>query len=105
MKRSQTTRLAIGLWIVFGVVVWNVVFDRILVVEARRYSLAAVMAARRGAPYQAIDDWMQPAMRRGLWTASAAGGGVLLVGLFAIRWADRGARSESVGTESRSSDS
>jgi hypothetical protein len=31
-----------------------------------------------------MDDWMKPAVTRGLWIATAAGGAILLAGLVAI---------------------
>ena len=62
----RAARLARTLWILWAVVVWNVVFDRVIVVAN-------------------MDDFMRPAVARGLWIASAAGGAVLLVGLAGVR--------------------
>jgi len=43
----RTARVAVALWIALAVVVWNVVFDRVLVVAGRQYVYAATIAARR----------------------------------------------------------
>jgi hypothetical protein len=81
-------RLAQALWILWAVVVWNVVFDRVIVVAGREYLAAAYAASAAGTGvYPRMDDWMRPAVELGLWTASAASGVILLVGFLAIRWA------------------
>ena len=75
-------RIALALWIAWAVIVWNVVFDRVIVVAGRRYIAAA---AAPGAPRANMDDFMRPAVTRGLWIASAAGGAVFLTGLACVR--------------------
>lgn len=82
-------RLAAVLWIVWAIVVWNVVFDRVIVNAGRAYVRAAVAAAKSGGPYERIDDWMRPAVSRGLWIATAAGGTILIVGAIGIGFAVR----------------
>jgi hypothetical protein len=82
-------RLAVTLWIVFGVVVWNVVFDRVLVVAGREYVRSAMAAANGSGTYARIDDAMRPAVLRALGAASAAAGLIVLVGLVAVRLAAR----------------
>jgi hypothetical protein len=76
--------LARLLWIVWAIVVWNVVFDHVIVVAGRKYLAAAAIAARGTGPYAHMDDWMRPAITRGLWIASAASGLILIVGLAGI---------------------
>jgi len=83
-------RLALALWIACAVVVWNVVFDRVLVLAGREYVHAATVAADGAAPYARINDWMRPALGRALWLASGAAGAVLVVGMTGIRLARRG---------------
>ena len=85
-------RLAIALWIVWAVVVWNVVFDRVLVEAGREYVRTARSAARGSGPYARIDDSMRPAVPRALALASVSAGVILAVGLVAFR---RAARSTS----------
>lgn len=82
-------RLALVLWIVLAVVVWNVVFDHVIVVAGREYLAAAVSAAGSGRPYARVDEWMRPAKARGFWIASAASAAILIAGLGAIRLASR----------------
>ena len=86
LREPQTVvRIARVLWIVWAVILWNVVFDHVIVVAGREYIFAARRAALSGGPYARMDDWMRPASTRGLWIATAAAGSVLAAGLLAIR--------------------
>jgi hypothetical protein len=84
---GPAARLARALWIVWAVVVWNVVFDRVIVVAGRSYISAAYRAAA-GDPSARppdMDQWMEPAITRGLWMATAAAGAILVIGLVSVR--------------------
>jgi hypothetical protein len=72
------------LWIALGGVVWNVVFDRMLVLAGRRYVHAAALSFQRDGVYLEIDDWMRPAIDRGVLLATVAGLSTTGVGLAAI---------------------
>jgi hypothetical protein len=85
-------RLARALWMTWAVLLWNVVFDHVIVVAGRAYIRAAGTAAARGLPYVHMDDFMRPAVARGLWIATASAGLVLLVGLTSIAVAAAGDR-------------
>lgn len=68
--------------------VWNVVFDQVIVVAGRN----AIRAA--GRPVDAvnainIDAFMRPAIPRGLWMATLAAAAILIVGLSFIRLSTR----------------
>jgi hypothetical protein len=81
-------RIARVLWIAWAIVVWNVVFDHVIVVAGREYIAAADRAASsRTLPhlYENMDAWMRPAISRGLWIATAAAGVLLLTGLGLVR--------------------
>jgi hypothetical protein len=87
---SSARKVALGLWIVWAIIVWNVVFDYVIVVAGRNYIHAAGLAAlghgAEGKPaFVRMDDWMRPAVARGLWIASAAAGGIFLTGVVAVR--------------------
>ena len=82
-------RLAVALWIVWALVVWNVVFDRVLVNAGRDYVRTAMAAANGPGPYARIDDRMLPALTQALVAASAAAVVIVLVGLVGIRLAVR----------------
>jgi hypothetical protein len=94
MKVSRSARVAAALWLVLAFLVWNVVFDRILVLAGRRYSYAAGMAARHSSAYLRIDDWMRPAIAHGVRVASVAALAVAAVGLLAVAFASRRQRRQ-----------
>lgn len=75
---------AILLWVVLAFLVWNVIFDRIIVLAGRRYSYDATLAFRAG-HYLRIDDVMRPAISHGVRTASLWAGALLVTGLVLIR--------------------
>jgi len=83
-------RIARVLWMAWAVIVWNVVFDHVIVVAGRDYIAAAGRAAAAPAgPFANMDDWMRPAVTRGFWMATAAGTAVLVAGLAAVHQAGR----------------
>jgi len=88
---GPSARLARVLWIAWAVVVWNVVFDRAIVVAGRSYIVAATRhtAADPTAPPLNMDDWMVPAVNRALTVATAAAVVVLVTGLAAVAVASR----------------
>jgi hypothetical protein len=87
---SHAARVAAALWIVLAVIVWNAVFDYQIVVAGRLYVHAAAAAAQAGSSYARVDDWMRPAIAKGLWLASAVAGTTLLAGLLGVRLATQG---------------
>ena len=96
MQPRAAVRLARALWIAWAVVVWNVVFDHMIVVAGRNYIHAAGLAGGRlgldGRSLVLMDDFMRPAVSRGAWLASAAAGAILLSGLLAIRFGEKRSR-------------
>ena len=87
---AAAARIARVLWMVWALLLWNVVFDHVIVVAGREY----IAAARRAAADEAgsfanMDDWLRPAVVRGVWIATGAGGVVLVTGLTAVSRAAR----------------
>jgi hypothetical protein len=80
-------RIAQALWVVWAILAWNVVFDRVIVLAGREYLTAARLAA--AGAYPRMDDWMRPAVTRGVWMASATAVAILVVGFASIRLATR----------------
>jgi hypothetical protein len=90
---ERAARLARLLWTLWAVIVWNVVFDHVIVSAGRQYIVAAERAVRGTASVashvEKMDDWMRPAVTRALWTATAAAACILVIGLSAIHVAAR----------------
>ena len=97
LASGRGRRIAQALWIVWAILAWNVVFDHVIVVAGRAYIRAAVLAARSAGPYARMDDWMRPAVTRGLWIATASSMLILVVGFAAIR---RATENPAAGTVS-----
>lgn len=77
-------RVAAALWMVLAFVVWNVVFDREVILAGRAYLAAAVRADADSRPPVLIAEWMRPAVTKAFWLASLAGGAVAVVGLVGV---------------------
>jgi hypothetical protein len=74
--------IAIG-WATAAFVVWNAVFDRLIVLSGRQYIRAAVAADAAGT-FLTMEDWMRPAVVRAFWVATAVGTGVALLGVVVV---------------------
>ena len=89
MATFNRRRTATWLWILWAFIVWNVVFDRVIIEAGREYVRIADAAARGNGPYAKLDDTMRPARSRALWLATASAGVILVVGFLAVRAAGR----------------
>ncbi len=88
-------RLALALWIVLAVVVWNVVFDQVIVRAGRLFLAAAAGAANDGREYVLAGPWMQSAARDAFGIATAAAVAILLLAWLGLRFASRSERNRS----------
>ena len=89
--------VAVLLWLVFAFVVWNVIFDRIIVLAGRRYSYDAKLLYRTTGKYLLIDTEMRPALAHAVTVASIVAvaivaGSLLLIRVAALRDAARDQR-------------
>ena len=85
----RPARIAAALWIAWAVVVFNVVLDQMIAVAGRRYIIEAIASAGAMGPYVRMDDWMRPAVVRGLWLATGAAAAILAIGFVGLRLATR----------------
>ena len=85
----RAARLALALWIVWAVAVWNVVLDHVIVVAAREYLYAAAMADIGRGPQVMMDDFMRPAVRRGVSAGSLSALAIVAVGFAGVHLASR----------------
>jgi hypothetical protein len=66
-------RVAIALWVVFAVVAWNVIFDRLVWTAATEFTRDQVLRHQAGQPVTSIHEGFSPrvriaAMQASLWT-------------------------------------
>ena len=89
---GQLSSVARVLWIVWAIIVWNVVLDHVIVVAGRAYIDAAsrAVSAQIGPPhYENMDDWMRPAVARGVTIATGSALAILGGGMWLIARASR----------------
>ena len=82
-------RLALGLWLVLAVTVFQVVFDGQTKMAAFHFSQAQLQAYQRGERVATIEEGLRPqvkaaARRAGWWAA-----GIAVLGCSAVAWAAR----------------
>ncbi len=87
-------RAARLLWVLFALVLWNVIFDVHVQLAAIRYVSAQQHYELGHAPRQSIAAYMEPAVRAGFRNATLWSGLTALAGLGAIARAARGPRPE-----------
>ncbi|MGE5362139.1 MAG: hypothetical protein ACM3NQ_24240 [Bacteroidales bacterium] len=85
MLIGRRRRLALGVWLVCSVVVWNVVFDRGVESAEERYLHAPAAAA----PTRGLRATMDPAIRHSAAVASACASAVFLSGAAVIIYLGR----------------
>jgi hypothetical protein len=77
-------RAAIIAWGVFAIVVWNVVFDAIVIQAGRDYLTRQALHQQGRGPAVTIRQVMHPEVARGARVATAAGGSVAAFGGLAV---------------------
>ncbi len=84
MTYRRQVIVAVILWLTLAFVVWNVVFDRLIVLAGRRYSHDAAVVYRKTGHYLLINDVMLPAISRSSRVATAVAAGITIMGLTLI---------------------
>jgi len=85
MTPRRLTMLAMVLWLVLAFLVWNVVFDRMIVLAGRRYSHDAAVLYRTTGHYLLINDVMRPAAAHAGRVATAVAAAIGAVAMILIR--------------------
>ena len=85
MPVSRAQRLAVGLWLVLAVALWNGIFEMMVVRGVKEYLFrAALFDAGRG-PLTPIAEVMDPAIYHATWVATLWASVVVLAALLTIR--------------------
>lgn len=99
-RRRARQRAAALAWAACGVVVWNVVFDAIVIEAGRDYLTRQALHQQGRSGAVTIRGVMDPGVARAARTATLAGGAVAAAGLAATWLASRGRPGRSArGTE------
>jgi hypothetical protein len=80
-KRRRAALLA---WAVLGIVIWNVVFDAVVIQAGREYLTRQALHQQGRGPAVTIPQVMRPAVARGAFVATLAGGGAAAFGAIAV---------------------
>ena len=86
-RPGPSIRLARALWLVWAIIVWNVVFDHVVVMAGRTYIAAAERAAAVN-QFLNMDDWMRPGVMHALSIATATAVALLATGFLLLRACD-----------------
>ena len=90
-------RAAFLAWIACAVVIWNVVFDGIVVQAGREYLTLQALGRQGRGPSVTIREVMDPAVARAARTATIAGGAIGAAGILAAWAAARLGAGRSAG--------
>jgi hypothetical protein len=85
MTRTRARRLAIALWLVMAVVVWNGLYDLRITLGVRDYLMTQALHDAGRGPEVTISDAMRETVRDAVRVASLWGGIVLGAGLITVR--------------------
>lgn len=80
----MTRRAAIGLWLAFAFVTWNVVFDRHVERATVEFTREQVLRHQQGEAVTSIHAGVSPRVREAAWLASAWVGPILAAGVLAL---------------------
>jgi hypothetical protein len=94
---TRARRAAVVAWAACAAVVWNVVFDAMVIRSGREYLTLQALHQQGRAPAVTIRDIMDPGVARAAKTATLSGGGVGAAGLIAVWLTARRRAGRSAG--------
>jgi hypothetical protein len=89
-------RASLIAWAVFAAVVWNVVFDAVVIQSGRDYLTRQALHQKGEGPAVTIPQVMSPGVARGARVATLAGGAVAACGACAVGLVARRRRSRKL---------
>ena len=92
---SRSAVVAFLLWLVFGFVTWNVVFDRRVAIAGAAFTREQTLNHQQGRPLVSIDDGFSPGVRAAAVRATLWAGGLTAIGMIVSFVAGRSRRRVS----------
>jgi len=92
VRSARPWRLAVGLWLCFGFITWNGVFDHNIRMASRHYLDAQQAFLLGRGPRVFVIPVMEQAISAGFWSATAWAALAAGPGLAALAWLGRDAR-------------
>jgi hypothetical protein len=82
---DRRQRIAVGLWLIVALVVWNGVYDLLMTRSAKEYLLRRMMHEAGRGPDVQLAPMMNLAVGNAVWVSTLWAGVILLAGLWTIR--------------------
>jgi hypothetical protein len=86
---ARRQRVAVAVWAVLAVALWNGIFEMMVVRGVKDYLVYAALYDAGRRPFTPIADVMDPAIYKATWVATLWTSVVLLAALLTIRWLGR----------------
>jgi hypothetical protein len=83
---GRRERLAVGVWLLVAVVVWNGLYDLLLARSTQNYLFRTAMHDAGVAPAVDLTAALDYAVLEAVWLSTLWAGGLLLAGLVTIRY-------------------
>jgi hypothetical protein len=95
MRRlDRSERIALALWLLLAVVVWNGIYDLLLTRSVKEYLLRQMMHQAGRGPDVPLAHMMDVAVQEAIWISTLWASGILLAGLWTVRrFTNRGPRT------------
>ena len=78
-------KIAIGLWLIVAIVVWNGLYDLLLARSTQHYLFMQALYQAGRAPWTDLTNAMDVAVRDARWLSTLWASVLLLAGLFTVR--------------------
>jgi hypothetical protein len=80
-------RIAVAFWLLLGAVIWNLLYDEVLLRETREYLYLHALHESGRMPAVSMPAFMAAAVRDAIWIATLWASIVVLGGLATMKWA------------------
>ena len=83
--RSRREKIAVAVWVLIGIGIWNAMYDQILEKGIKEYLFRSTLHEAGRAPQVAIGTVLEPFLFDAVWVSTFWAGLVMLAGLLTIR--------------------
>ena len=90
---GRPQRIAVALWLIVGIVVWNLVYDLMLVRGIKEFLFRAALHEAGRGPSTTIAAVMDVTVFDAVWISTLWASGIVLAGMFTIRLLSREQRT------------
>lgn len=91
---AYRSRIAVAVWVVLAVALWNALFEMMVVRGVKEYLFRAALHDAGRRPFTRIADVMDPAVYHATWVATLWTSVIVLAALLTIRFVSRPAATQ-----------